>query len=54
MQLLRARHVYHELLVFPDDTHETLLYKRWMAAFDRMDQFLARFLKPQGARSTQN
>jgi dipeptidyl-peptidase-4 len=52
VQLLRAHNVYHELIVFPDDTHETLLHRRWMIAFNRMDEFLARYLKPEAARST--
>jgi dipeptidyl aminopeptidase/acylaminoacyl peptidase len=52
VQLLRAHNVYHELIVFPDDTHETLLHKRWLIAFNRMDEFLARYLKPGTVSST--
>ena len=52
VQLLRAHHVYHELIVFPDDTHETLLHKRWMIAFNRLDEFLGRFLKNEPVRTT--
>ena len=52
VQLLRAHHVYYELIVFPDDTHETLLHKRWMTAFNRLDEFLARFLKGDTSRTT--
>ena len=37
VQLLRARNVYHELIVFPDDVHETLLHSRWLYTFDRME-----------------
>jgi dipeptidyl aminopeptidase/acylaminoacyl peptidase len=44
VQLLRQRDVYFELIVFPDDTHETLLHKRWLYAFGRMDTFLKKFL----------
>ncbi|MBZ5496353.1 MAG: prolyl oligopeptidase family serine peptidase [Acidobacteriia bacterium] len=44
VQLLRARDVYFELIVFPDDTHETLLHKRWLYLFGRMDEFLKKFL----------
>jgi dipeptidyl aminopeptidase/acylaminoacyl peptidase len=44
VQLLRQREVYYELIVFPDDTHETLLHKRWLYAFERMDEFLKKFL----------
>ena len=43
-QLLRARNVYHELIVFPDDIHETLLHSRWIYTFDRMEAFLTKFL----------
>lgn len=44
VQLLRARNIYHELIVFPDDVHETLLHSRWLYTFDRMETFLHRFL----------
>ena len=45
VQLLRARGIYHELIVIPDDTHETLIHSRWMNIFGRMQQFLDRFVK---------
>jgi dipeptidyl aminopeptidase/acylaminoacyl peptidase len=44
VQLLRARNVYHELLVFPDDLHESLLHSRWLYTLDRMEKFLHKFL----------
>jgi dipeptidyl aminopeptidase/acylaminoacyl peptidase len=44
VDLLRARNVYYELIVNPDDTHETLLHRRWLYLFGRMDTFLQRFL----------
>jgi dipeptidyl aminopeptidase/acylaminoacyl peptidase len=44
VQLLRQRDVYYELIVLPDDTHETLLHSRWLSLFGRMDTFLKRFL----------
>ena len=44
VQLLRQRDVYFELIVFPDDTHESLLHSRWMYTLDRMDAFLRKFL----------
>jgi dipeptidyl aminopeptidase/acylaminoacyl peptidase len=44
IQLLRQRNVHYELIVYPDDTHETMLYKRWMHTFGRMEDFLKRFL----------
>jgi len=44
VQLLRARDVYYELIVFPDDTHESLLHSRWLYTLGRMDSFFRRFL----------
>jgi dipeptidyl-peptidase 4 len=44
VQLLRQRDVYHELIVFPDDVHDSLLYGRWLYLVDRMDTFLQKFL----------
>jgi len=44
VDLLRAHDVPYELIVFPDDVHETLLYKRWLYTFDRFEDFLNRHL----------
>ena len=44
VQLLRQRDVYYELIVFPDDVHESLLHSRWMYTLGRMDAFLKKFL----------
>jgi dipeptidyl aminopeptidase/acylaminoacyl peptidase len=44
VQLLRARDVPHELIVFPDDVHDSLLHRRWLYTFERMGQFFARHL----------
>lgn len=44
VDLLRTRNVYYELIVNPDDTHETLLHRRWLYTFGRMQEFLKRFL----------
>ena len=46
VQLLRQRNVYMELIVFPDDTHESMLHSRWMYTLDRMETFLKKFLDP--------
>jgi dipeptidyl-peptidase-4 len=51
VQLLRQRDVYYELIVFPDDTHESMLHSRWLYTLERMDGFLAKFLKG-AARTT--
>ena len=40
VQLLRARNVEYELIVFPDDTHESMLHSRWIYTLDRMEKFL--------------
>jgi dipeptidyl aminopeptidase/acylaminoacyl peptidase len=52
VQLLRAHNVYHELIVFTDDTHEPLLHKRYLYAFNRLEEFIGRFLKGTPARTT--
>ncbi len=44
VQLLRQRDVYYELIVFPDDTHESMLHSRWLYTLGRMETFLDRFL----------
>jgi len=44
VQLLRARDVYYELIVFPDDVHESLLHSRWLYTLGRMETFLHKFL----------
>ena len=46
VQLLRQRDVYTELIVFPDDTHESMLHSRWMYTLARMETFLKKFLDP--------
>ncbi len=46
VQLLRQRDVYFELIVFPDDTHESLLHSRWMYTLGRIETFFRRFLGP--------
>jgi dipeptidyl aminopeptidase/acylaminoacyl peptidase len=52
VQLLRAHNVYHELIVFTDDTHEPLTHQRYLYAFNRLEEFIGRFLKGAPARST--
>jgi dipeptidyl-peptidase 4 len=48
VQLLRARNVYHEVIVFPDDVHESLIHNRWLYTFDRMEQFLDKYVRNAG------
>jgi dipeptidyl aminopeptidase/acylaminoacyl peptidase len=52
VQLLRQRDVYYELIVFPDDTHESMLHSRWLYTLDRMDRFLKKFLGGRSRTST--
>jgi dipeptidyl aminopeptidase/acylaminoacyl peptidase len=42
VDLLRAHKVEYELIVVPDDTHETLIHKRWLYLYGRMEDFLRR------------
>jgi dipeptidyl aminopeptidase/acylaminoacyl peptidase len=44
VQLLRQRDVHYELIVFPDDTHESMLHSRWLYTLDRMETFFRKFL----------
>jgi hypothetical protein len=44
VQLLRAHDVPYELIVFPDDVHDSLLFHRWVLTFDAADDFLERTL----------
>jgi dipeptidyl aminopeptidase/acylaminoacyl peptidase len=43
VSLLRARNVYYELIVYPDDVHETLIHGRWLNSFAHMEAFLNKF-----------
>lgn len=42
VQLLRAQDVPYELMVFPDEVHDFLLYRRWLKAFRATDEFFGR------------
>src|SRR5262249_48227914 len=44
VDLLRARGVYYELTVIPDDVHESLIHSRWIDIFSRSSDFLHRFV----------
>jgi dipeptidyl aminopeptidase/acylaminoacyl peptidase len=44
VQLLRAHSVPYELIVFPDDVHDSLVHARWVYTFERMDAFLKKHL----------
>jgi dipeptidyl aminopeptidase/acylaminoacyl peptidase len=44
VDLLRAKGVYYELTVIPDDVHESLIHSRWIDTFTRSTEFLRRFV----------
>ena len=44
VQLLRARNVYYELIVVPDDLHESMIHENWVVTFNRMGDFFKRFV----------
>ncbi|MEI6740982.1 MAG: prolyl oligopeptidase family serine peptidase [Gemmatimonadaceae bacterium] len=44
VQLLRARGIYHELQVIPDDLHESMIHRNWIETFDHMGAFFKRFI----------
>ena len=44
VQLLRQRDVPFELIVFPDDTQESLPHSRWLYTLGRMETFIHQYL----------
>jgi dipeptidyl aminopeptidase/acylaminoacyl peptidase len=52
VQLLRAHNVHYELIVFPDDVHDSLLYSRWMYTFNRAEAFIRRFIGSDARKIT--
>lgn len=45
VQLLRARNIYYELIVFPDEVHDFLIFANWLKTFHAAQDFFDRFLK---------
>ena len=41
---LRRRDVEHDVLIFPDEVHDFLLWRTWRAAYDASAKFLIRYL----------
>ncbi|MEO5509194.1 MAG: prolyl oligopeptidase family serine peptidase [Longimicrobiales bacterium] len=54
VQLLRAQGLYHEVIVIPDDTHESMRYSRWVYTWERMGDFLKRFVWDKQTAPTMN
>jgi hypothetical protein len=53
VQLLRARNVYYELQVIPDDLHESMIHGVWLDTWTRIGKFLQRFVwEKQAATSS--
>lgn len=52
VQLLRARNVYHELMVIPDDLHESMFHGIWMDTWNRSTAFLKRFVWDKATATT--
>jgi dipeptidyl aminopeptidase/acylaminoacyl peptidase len=48
-QRLRANHVRFEQLVFPDEAHDMLLWRNWVAGYKATAEFFNRMLKPEVA-----
>src|SRR5215472_17039225 len=44
-QRLRDNHVPVEILVFPDEIHDFLMFKSWLKAYGATADFFARYLK---------
>ena len=44
VQLLRARDIHYELIVFPDEVHDFLVFDKWLITFNAADDFFRRFL----------
>lgn len=45
VQLLRQRDVHYELIVFPDEVHDFLVFNKWLITFNAADDFFNRFLR---------
>ncbi|MGH7461109.1 MAG: S9 family peptidase [Longimicrobiales bacterium] len=53
VQLLRARNIHHEMIIIPDDVHESMLHSRWVYTWNRMGDFLKRFVWNRDVTATQ-
>jgi len=54
VQLLRARNVYYELMVFPDDLHESQIHANWIETWNRIGDFFKRFVQERNVTSNQD
>jgi dipeptidyl aminopeptidase/acylaminoacyl peptidase len=44
VQALRANDVYFELMVWPDEVHDFLVFDKWLQSWDATEDFFRRFL----------
>ncbi|NNM07430.1 MAG: prolyl oligopeptidase family serine peptidase [Gemmatimonadetes bacterium] len=44
VQALRANDVHYELIVFPDEVHDFLVFDKWLLTWDATEDFFRRFL----------
>jgi dipeptidyl aminopeptidase/acylaminoacyl peptidase len=44
VQALRANEVPYELIVFPDEVHDFLVFEKWLRTWDATENFFRRFL----------
>jgi dipeptidyl aminopeptidase/acylaminoacyl peptidase len=49
VQALRAHDVHFELIVFPDEVHDFLVFGRWLQTWGAMEDFFQRFLWNRGS-----
>jgi len=49
VQLLRARRVPYELIVFPDEVHDFLVFGKWLHVFERAEAFFKKYLGAGGS-----
>ncbi len=52
VQLLRARDVHYELMVIPDDLHESMIHGLWLDTWERIGKFLHRFVWERQSAAT--
>jgi dipeptidyl aminopeptidase/acylaminoacyl peptidase len=52
VQLLRARGIHYELMVFPDDLHESMIHSYWIDTWERVGDFLRRFVWEKRSAAT--
>jgi len=45
VQLLRARNVPYELIVYPDEVHDFLVFAKWLRTFNAADGFFDKYLR---------